>query len=73
MPDCSITQGSKRFRGKGSVFGLQLLEANDVWLSFGEPSREILQPLVDVVDVERYDLQRSGPARKAILTYWHLA
>jgi hypothetical protein len=39
------------------LLGFQLLEANDIWLRFAEPSHQVVQPLVDVVDVESYDLQ----------------
>ena len=39
------------------MLGFELLEANDVWLGFAEPSHQVVQPLVDVVDVESYDLQ----------------
>jgi hypothetical protein len=42
------------------MLSLELLEANDVWLSFVEPSHEVFQPLVYVVDVESSDLHRSG-------------
>ena len=42
------------------MLGLELLEANDIWLSFVEPSHEVFQPLVDVIDIEASDLHRSG-------------
>jgi hypothetical protein len=45
---------------KCPLLGLELLEANDVWLRFGEPSHEVVQAFVDVVDVESDDLQRPG-------------
>jgi hypothetical protein len=34
------------------VLGLEFLEANEVWLRFGQPKKEVLQPFADVVDVE---------------------
>ena len=45
---------------KCPLLGLELLEANDVWLRFGEPSYEVVQAFVDVVDVESGDLQSPG-------------
>jgi len=45
---------------KRPLLGLELLEANDVWLRFGEPSHEVVQAFVDVVDVESDDLQSPG-------------
>jgi hypothetical protein len=46
--------------GKRSVLGLEFLEADDVWLSFGEPSQKVLQPFIDVVDVEGGDFHLFG-------------
>src|SRR5205823_7206736 len=60
LPDSAIAEGSKQVRGKSLIFGLKLLEANDIWLSFVEPSHEVFQPLVDVIDIEASDLHRSG-------------
>src|SRR6516164_3857363 len=54
-----IAEGSKPTLGKRLLLGPELLEANDVWPSLGEPSHEVLQPLVDVVDVEGDDLHSS--------------
>jgi hypothetical protein len=45
---------------KGPVLGLELLEANNVWLRFGEPIHEVVKAFVDVVDVESDDLQSPG-------------
>jgi hypothetical protein len=60
LPDCTIAKGSKGLGRKCPLLGLELLEANDVWLRFGEPSREVVQAFVDVVDVESDDLQSPG-------------
>jgi hypothetical protein len=46
------------------LLSLEFLEANNVWLSFAEPSQEVFQPLVDVVDVESDDLHCSGLNRR---------
>jgi hypothetical protein len=45
---------------KCSLLGLEFLKANDIRLSFFEPSQEIFRPLVDVVDIESGDLHYSG-------------
>jgi len=42
------------------LLGFEFLKANNVRLSFAEPSQEVFQPLVDVVDVESDDLQSPG-------------
>jgi hypothetical protein len=60
LPDCTIAKSSKRICRKCPLLGLELLEANDVWLRFGEPSHEVVQASVDVVDVESDDLQSPG-------------
>ena len=62
-----VAQGSKGTRRKGPLAGLELLEANDVWNRFAEPGHQVVQPLVDVVNVERYDLQLSSSRRKTIV------
>jgi hypothetical protein len=45
---------------KCPLLGLELLEVNDVWLRLDEPSHEVVQAFVDVVDVESDDLQSPG-------------
>ena len=67
MPDRTIAKGSKGMRWKCPLLGLELLEANDVWLRFGEPGHEVVQAFVDVVDVESDDLQSSGLNLKPIV------
>ena len=67
MPDCTIAKGSKGMCRKRQLLGLELLEANDVWLRFGEPSHEVVQAFVDVVDVESDDLQSTGPNLQPIV------
>jgi hypothetical protein len=57
LPDCTIAKASKGICRKRPLLGLELLEANDVWLRFGEESHEVVQAFVDVVDVESDDLQ----------------
>jgi hypothetical protein len=52
---------------KRPLLGLELLEANDVWLGLGEPSHEVVQAFVDVVDVESDDLQSPGLNLKSIV------
>ena len=54
-----IAEGSKVVCGKRSLLGLEFLQTNDVSLSFGEPSYEVFQALIDIIDVEGDDLQRS--------------
>jgi hypothetical protein len=60
LPDCTIAKGSKCLCRKCPLLGLELLEANDIWLRFGEPRNEVVQAFVDVVDVESDDLQSPG-------------
>ena len=67
MPDCTIAKGSKCLCRKCPLFGLELLKANDIWLRFGEPSHEVVQAVVDVVDVESDDLQSPGLNLKPIV------
>jgi hypothetical protein len=52
---------------KCPLLGLELLEANNVWLRFGEPIHEVVQAFVDVVDVESDDLQSPGLNLKSIV------
>ena len=65
MPDCTIAKASKGICRKCPLLGLELLEANNVWLRFGEPIHEVVQAFVDV---ESDDLQ--SPA--SIYTYCDL-
>jgi hypothetical protein len=60
LPDCTIAKAPKGICRKRPLLGLELLEANNVWLRFGEPSHEVVQAFVDVVDVESDDLQSPG-------------
>jgi hypothetical protein len=43
------------------------LQADDVRLTVGEPGKEVLQSLVDVVDVERRDLHGFAPPLRTTL------
>jgi hypothetical protein len=56
LPDGAITQGPKRALRECPLLGFQFLEANNVWLCFAQPSHQVVQTRVDVVDVESYDL-----------------
>jgi hypothetical protein len=67
LPDGAITQGPKRTLWECPLLGFQLLEANDVWLGFAQPSHQVVQTLVDVVDVESDDLQSPGLNLKPIV------
>src|SRR6185503_7036183 len=53
--------------GKGAIFGLELLQAGDIRRGFIQPSEEVRQTLVDVVDVEGGDFhtQRSAHRRRS--------
>src|ERR1700676_2445110 len=75
-PDPTIAQVTKGTCRKCSLLCLEFLEANDVGLRPCEPRREIVQPLVDVVDVESGDLQWSGLTHKntpvpSRVSYWN--
>src|SRR5260370_28388894 len=59
LPDCFVPESSKGIHGKGSLLRLELLETNHVRLSFGQPSQEVIQPLIDVVNVEGRDSQQT--------------
>ena len=65
LPDCTIAKGSKGMCRKRQLVGLELLEANDVWLRFGEPIHEIIQAFVDVVDVKSDETSTSSPQSTA--------
>ncbi len=60
LPNCFVAEGPKVTHGKRSLLGFEFLEANDFWSSFGEPSQKILQPFINVVDIESGNLHRSG-------------
>ena len=60
MPLTSFRPRNKWGLGR-SAGGFELLKADDVWRSFGKPSRKILQKFVDVVNVEGGDLHSSRP------------
>ena len=42
-----------------SLFRFELLETNYVRFSLGQPSQEVVEPLIDVVNVERWTLTKS--------------
>jgi hypothetical protein len=49
------SNASLEITGKGSLLRLELLETNHVRLSFGQPSQQVIQPIIDVVNVEGRD------------------
>ena len=55
MPDCFVPESPKGIHGKGFLLCLELLETNHVRLRFGQPSQEVVEPLVGVVNVEGGD------------------
>jgi hypothetical protein len=67
LPDCTIAKASKGICRKCPLLGLELLEASNVRLGLGEPSHEVVQAFVDVVDVESDDLQSPGLNLKSIV------
>jgi hypothetical protein len=48
----------KGMHGKGLLLCLELLETHHVRSSFRQPSQEVVEPLIDVVNVEGGDFQR---------------
>src|SRR5579862_1115519 len=52
FPDCLVPQFLKRMLWKRSLFRLELLKTNDVRPGSGKPGQKVLEPLVDVVNVE---------------------
>jgi hypothetical protein len=53
-----VTLGPTSTLWECPLLGSQLLEANnDIWFGFSEPSQQVVQPFIDVVDVESDDLQ----------------
>jgi hypothetical protein len=56
-PHRAVSSPPQDVFGKRPILDLQLLQADDVRLTVGEPSKEVLQSFVDIVDVERGDLQ----------------
>jgi hypothetical protein len=55
LPDCFVPESPKGVHGKGSLLCLELLETNHVRLRFGQPSQEVVEPLIDIVNVEGGD------------------
>jgi hypothetical protein len=55
LADRFISESPKGAHGEGSLLCLELLEANDVRLRFGQ---EVVEPLIDIVNVEGGDFQR---------------
>ena len=49
------------------MFSLELLETHHIWFGFLEPSQEVLQALIDVVDVEGSDFYSA--ALRSIVTF----
>ena len=58
MPDCFVPESPKGIHGKGFLLCLELLETHHVRFSFRQPSQEVVEPLIDVVNVEGGDFQR---------------
>src|SRR4030095_6072260 len=56
-PDSAVAEVPKGTCRKCPLLYFELLEANDVGLFPSEPSRQIVQTFVDVVDVKSGDLQ----------------
>jgi hypothetical protein len=59
LPDRFVPESSKGIHGKGFLLCFELLETHHVRFSFGQPSHEVVEPLVDVVNVEGGDFHRS--------------
>ena len=58
LPDCFVTKSPKSIHGKGFLLCLELLETHHFRFSFGQPSQEVVEPLIDVVNVEGGDSQQ---------------
>src|SRR4029079_8382829 len=63
-PDSAIAEVTKSTCRKCPLLDFEFLKANDVGLFPCEPSRQIVQTLVDVVDVKSGDLQWPGLSRR---------
>src|SRR5258708_5115790 len=59
LPDCFVAESPKGIHGKGSLLSLELLETHHVRFSFGQPSQKVVEPLIDVVDVEGGDFHQA--------------
>ena len=55
LPDCFVSQVAERVYWKRSLLRLEFLETNHVRPSLGQPFQKIVQPLIDVIDIERGD------------------
>src|ERR1700722_7650022 len=58
LPDCFVPESPKGLHGKGSLLCLELLQTHHVRLSFRQPSQQVVEPLIDVVNVEGGDFHR---------------
>ena len=56
--ECFVPESPKGIHGKGFLLCLELLETNHVRLRFGQPGQEVIEPLVDVVNVEGGDFHQ---------------
>jgi hypothetical protein len=64
-PDGLVAESAKGIHWKYLVGGLEFLEADHIRRSLGEPSQEIFQTLVDVVDIEGRNIHRWASIRAA--------
>lgn len=52
MPNCFVSERAQGIGGESFLLGLEFLETYNVRLRFSKSSQNVIQPLVDVVDVE---------------------
>jgi hypothetical protein len=55
LPDRFVPESPKSVHGKGVLLCLELLETHHVRFSFRSPSEEVVEPLIDVVNIEGGD------------------
>ena len=55
-----VAQRSEGLHWERLLFSLEFLQTNHVWFRSLEPGQEILQPLINVIDIEGSDFHREA-------------
>ncbi len=67
LPDGFVSESSQGIDRKRSLLRLELLETDHIRLSFGQPGQKVVEPLIDVVNVEGGDFH-SAPIVLLVLS-----
>jgi len=58
LPDRFVPESPKGIHGKSLLLCLELLEAHHIRFRFRQPSQEVVEPLIDIVNVEGGDFHQ---------------